>query len=368
MSRMKILHVARMVYEPQNGVIAIVPQHLYHQSAYADVALLNIRAYTPEGDEAAVFSTYYYQDYTHLSALPDGFATPDLVVFHEIYWPEFLKIYPYFKKAGIPYIVIPHGASNKVAQRRRFLKKILGNLFFFNSFVNSAAAVHYLSDFDRKHSVFSNPRTIVQGSGIPLHKERKTKFSPSGLKLIYIGRLDVVVKGLDIMLEMAKKYRDSLREHGVTITIAGSNSSGGQQIISDFIIHHELQDIVFLEPPIFGDDKVKKLLNNDVFFQLSRTEAQSLGVSEAMNLGMPTLVTPGTSFYERAVEHGIAIPVKTEDDIHNAIMRALDDKIHLKVIGERAAAFIEEHYAWPRVARRIFDAYERIIKTRQRSI
>lgn len=361
---MKILHVARIIHEPQNGVINVVPQHLKYQSLYADVALLNIRPFTPEIKEpkkGKSIPVYYYSKYQLLDTLPDGFSTPDLVVFHEIYWPEFLKISKYFKKIGVPYIVIPHGASSKVAQKRRRAKKVIGNLMFFNSFVNSAAAIHYLSDFDKALSVFSNSRNVVQGSGIELHDERKQGFSTSGLKLIYVGRLDVVVKGIDIMLQMVKKYQTSLREHGVKITIAGSNSSGGQQIIEKYIFDNNLEDIISLEPAIFGDEKIRKILDNDLFFQLSRTEAQSLSVSEAMNLGMPTIVTPGTSFYEKAKQYNIAIPVKTKEDVYGAIKTALNDKKYLGVIGENASKYIQKNYEWHEVGRKTIQYYEKVV-------
>lgn len=357
---MRILHIANVRDRPQSGVSTVVPKHLRYQRDNADVALLNITTFTPPESEGA-YRTYFLSDFKDLSALPDGYATPDLVVFHEIYWLPFIRIYKHFKGMNIPYIVVPHGSSTKTAQRQKYLKKLVGNMLHFKTFMNSAMAIHYLSDFDRQQTIFPRPTPLVQGSGIPLSSHKKRKFSQSGLKLIYVGRLDVIVKGLDLMINMAVKHKDQLKRLGVTITIAGADAAGGELWLKKAISANALDDIVILKPAIFGEEKIRTILEHDVFFQFSRTEAQCLGLMEAMDLGMPSLVTPGTSFYDIAKDFETAVPIDTEEDAHRAILFLLENRGHLLKIGSNASAYIESRYDWPSVGRATVKQYRDLL-------
>jgi glycosyltransferase involved in cell wall biosynthesis len=244
------------------------------------------------------------------------------------------------------------------------MKKALGNLFLFNRFMKNAASIQYLSDFDKEQSAFPNVRPIVQGSGIVSRKSKKTSFSKEGLKLIYVGRLDVNVKGLDLMIEAAKQHKSAFEDGNISVTIAGADPKGEMEL-KNTIEKHNLAGIITLEPAIYGDDKINKILEHDIFFQLSRTEAQCLGLMEAMDIGMPSLVTKGTSFFDVAKKYKIAIPVEsTPESIGNIILSSLKDRHSLSTIGSNASRYIKENYNWDIVGGAMIEEYRTLLKDR----
>ena len=57
-----------------------------------------------------------------------------------------------------------------------------------------------------------------------------------------------------------------------------------------------MSDIIELNGPVFELEKFERLNETDIFIQTSKSEGQSTGLLEAIGLGLPCLVTPGTNF------------------------------------------------------------------------
>ena len=219
-----------------------------------------------------------------------------------------------------------------------------------------------MSDTERMTSVAPHHKCIVQGSGIELHKNRKTQFSPEGLKIIYVGRLDVEVKGLDILLQTAIEYQKYFRDKKLSVTIAGPDTKGGYSWLDKSITTNGISDIVFLEKPIFGDDKVQKLIESDVFVQLSRTEAQCLGLMEAMDLGLACIVSPGSTFYDVAKTHKLAAPCSGNSKSLFKILAALENnKSIMKKYSLNGSDYIAETYDWKIVGKSIIEDYRQLL-------
>ena len=79
-------------------------------------------------------------------------AKPDIVVFEDLYYLEFPLIAKSLTKRKIPYIIIPRGCMTACAQRKKRLKKFVGNTLFFNRFIDGALAIEYLAENERKNA------------------------------------------------------------------------------------------------------------------------------------------------------------------------------------------------------------------------
>lgn len=359
--RLNILHVAHIDNHQHSGVAVVVPNYLKYQAPHANVALLNLASHKPKGSDL-IYPTFLYEN-DDLSSLELPFNTPDLVVFHEVYRPAFAKIAKRLTQRNIPYIITPHVSLTKTAQHHKRIKKVIGNALIFGNFIKDAAAIHYLSESEMVQSKqFSKIPSFICGNGIELKGRMKKKFSKKGLRLIYVGRLEIKIKGIDRLLDTANLTQRGMRDNGIRLTIRGYDEANNSRWIKDKIAEYGISDIVDFGGPLFGADKVKEILKHDCFIQLSRTEGQPLAIMEAMDMGMPIIVTQGTTFGDIALTERIGFFVVDEPgDIGRSIEDIVSRSDELEDISIRSSRYANEYYAWNRVSKIMVKEYLNIL-------
>ena len=115
---MVFLHIASIKNRPFCGVDVIVPKHIIEQQKIETVGLINISNVKCLGIE----KQYEYDKRFNIIKLPDPFNKPDLVVFHQVYSPEYIFISKQLFKQNIPYIIVPHGSLTVEAQKQKRIK------------------------------------------------------------------------------------------------------------------------------------------------------------------------------------------------------------------------------------------------------
>lgn len=354
---MVILHVAKIETNVDNGVNAVVPKHVAWQGKYAETALLNVNNVAIDG----VRQLKYVGADSFPEALSQPFDKPDLVVFHEVNVIEFIALYKKLKKAGIPYVIVPHGEITTQALKKKWLKKKIAYFLWFNGFIKNAKAVQCLSqgEFDES-KIKCNKFIASNGTDIP--SESKRYNGGAGMKLLYIGRLDWVHKGLDLMINAIGSIRDFARENAISLDIYGPDFFGRREKVESIIEENNVRDIVKVHDPVFGEEKKEIILSHDVFIQTSRFEGQPLGVLEAMSYGMPVIATKGTNFVENIKEcDGGYDAGETESQIADAIRTAFETKSRWQKIGNNARKFVNEKYNWDTMANKAIAQYGRYI-------
>ena len=162
---MVVLHISYMVGSPYRGVDVVVPKHVQSQEKYACVGILNINDICIPN----VKNILEYDKKFDIRKLNPPFDNPDIVVFHEAYRFEYLKISAVLRKKGIPYIILPHGELQIEAQKRKHLKKFIANKLLFEKFINSASAIQCLSKKELESTNFGKTKFIgTNGISMPV--------------------------------------------------------------------------------------------------------------------------------------------------------------------------------------------------------
>lgn len=353
---MVILHVATIKNNPFNGVCVVVPQHVTAQSDHAKVALLN----TVNEQIGGISVQFTYDEGVGIGGLPSPYDKPDLVVFHECYRPAYLKIAGWLRKNSIPYVLVPHGELTKEAQKKKWLKKKVANFLLFNRFISGARAVQFLSHREMGLSSFGK-RRFVGTNGTTVSAVDREDIGEKAKSFLYVGRLEVLTKGLDLMIKAVAKIKDEFANNGCTLSIYGPDYNGRYAEVESLIKENCVEDIVFLNREVSGEEKRKLLLSANVFVQTSRTEGMPLGILEALGMGIPVLITEGTTLGELVREYDAGYVAKTEvDDLAKTFLQAIRDKGELRDKSKNANRLALENFSWETVSKKTVEDYKNL--------
>lgn len=353
---MVILHIASIKNSPYSGVCVAVPQHIREQQKNQDVALINIKNIKIDGVE----HQFDYKDSFSISSLPLPFNTPDIVIFHETYIVDYLKIYKQLNRNKIPYIIIPHGELSTEAQQKKWIKKKIANILFFGQFINSAKAIQCLSKREFEATKFGRKK-IIGSNGIYMPECKKESWG-NHFDFLFIGRLEARIKGLDIMLDAVTINADLLRAKNAKLHIYGPDFGGRYDMLLSMIKERNIEDIVILNHEISGKEKEEAILHSDIFIQTSRSEGMPMGILEALSYGIPCIVTEGTTLAEIVSLYDAGWSAKTDaDSVAVQMKKAMLEKATWKKKSYNARKLISEHFIWEEVSNRVLEQYSQII-------
>ena len=354
---MKILHITDLVNSNGNGVAVAVSYYVKYEKYKADVAVYNLNS-SFECEIDNIYTKYVYSD---ISLLPNGFNRPDIVIFNEVYKRNYLKIYKYCLKNNIPYIIVPHGCLVAVAQKKKKMKKFLGNLLFFNRFIKKSSAIQFLNISEKNDTYFKYSNYIISGNGVDefLNKE---KVKITGKDLIYIGRYSIYHKGLDMLVKVCSNNASWFRNNKVKVQLYGRTSGNDLKKLEKIVEFNKIDDILIINGPVYKDDK-RNILNKAYgFIQISRHEGQPMGIVEALALGIPCIVTSGTTFAEFVNHNNCGIGVSFDEiEIFDAIKKIYSSNDIRNSYSINAIDATKKYFSWDKIISKLLDDYELII-------
>lgn len=353
---MVILHIFNSLGREFAGTDVVIPKHIKAQQKLETVGCVNITNVKIDGIE----NQFEYTEDFKISNLQEPFNKPDIAIFHEVYYPKYLRISKLFRKENIPYIILPHGCLTAGAQKKKRIKKMLGNILF-RPFVKGAKAIQFMAEGERQTTKVK-AAGFVGGSGWDIPEKQKQAFSDDKIQFVYIGRLDAFHKGLDYMLDAFKMVMDSPYKDKCELNIYGPDRDNEFSNVEMMIQERSLNGLVKLNKAVFGEKKEKILLNSDIFIQTSRFEALTLGILEAQAYGLPCLVTPGTTWKELVLNNNSGwAPELDAKSIYEAIVSAIEERSTFEEKSKNARALVEKEFSWDSFAKQIIENYKNFI-------
>lgn len=259
------------------------------------IFLINENKVAAKGENislATSFSTF--------KALLKGFG-PEIVIFHSLHKPIYLRIYRELKRRGIPYCIEFHGAASYENAQKGKYKKLIANYLGFNKFIKDAASVIYLNKQEQEDSIFHrlNPKYMIIPNGIhPLKEGSIAKPEEGKLHILYLGRIDENHKGLDVLTKAIGILEKEGWSEKIHFDFYGVEDNPGN--FPEEIKRH--QQIATFHGPVFGEAKNEVYARSHIYILTSRYEGMPLTIFEALAYGCPCIVTPYTNCGEFLTE------------------------------------------------------------------
>lgn len=358
---MVILSISKLSGNESAGININIPKFVkylneYCDSGYLDCGNADLKKFNGYNN---FFRFSNFKNFS-IRSLPEPFCNPDFVVFQTLYVPEFIKIYKELTKLGIPYTIIPRCSMTKMAQKKKFLKKKLGNILYFNKFIKNAKFIHFLTynEYKESKSCFDFKDKVIIGNGMETPNKKYFIKNRKYFNITFIGRVDIYHKGLDLLADAVNLDKSFFLNNNITINIYGPNVNGGIKYLNNKIQKNGLENIIYLHDSVFGDDKEKVLLDCDVFIQTSRLEGHPTGVIEAISYGIPVIVTPGTNVSDEVELNNLGFVAESDiNSILNTIKTAYKNKDRYDLISKNCISYAKNNFDWEDICKKIINEY-----------
>ncbi len=176
--------------------------------------------------------------------------------------------------------------------------------------------------------------------------------------ILFMGRLEVNQKGLDLLLESYKTVQDEL---DFSLVIAGSGMPADQEILKSLVRKLHLGKNIIFVGRIEGEKK-KRLLRNAIFVVIpSRYETYSLIALESLNYGIPIVCfdIPGLRWIPKSVS--IKIPIFNSHMFGKAMVKLSKDIKLRKLLSERGRKLVTLQ-TWDNIAKKYKTFVNTILK------
>lgn len=343
----------------------------HHLQLHADIKILTIHKNEAELEGAdpdmlndtriksfLSISNYYNYSGSFIREVRKIVQEVDLVHIHGLWHGAAYPSARVAIRAGVPFIVSPHGMLEADAfQRNGWKKKLFWGLLWKKVF-KRAAAVHCTakSEIENTYKFDPNARVIYVPNGIYLPRQTKIK---EANHLLFIGRLHPK-KAVDRILKAVKEV---IRDYpNLKVCIAGTGAPEYEKSLKQLCKQLNLQNQISFVGFTTGSAKDQLFLGAKIALVPSFSEGLPLAALEAMSYGVPLLITKSSNVPE-VTEFDCGLEIENNDPKTIAIgmKRLLNSNLNL--LGDNARKVAAEKFQWKIVASQLYEAYEKVVKS-----
>lgn len=368
---MRIAQVVPAGANPHSGVPVVIVQLAVHLARRGhDLELWQLKPWSKE--QAAV----------HLPALgdagvpliapaaagPRGYATlagrsVDVVHLHSVFTPPNALL---ARRLRTPYVISPHGGYAPASLARNPGRKAVYGRLVERRMLRRAVLRVALTEVEARDVVAfggGEPITIIPNGVAPvLEQVDRTVFrqelglGPDDRLLLFVGRLDVFHKGLDVLLDGVAEAQ------GWHLALVGSDAGNGRSWLLEHARGLRMLSRLTLTGPRHDRQLHEAFAAADCFALTSRWEGLPVALLEALAHGVPSVVSPAVDRLV-GVSDAHAGWVADAPEL-GALLRRLESLgARERARRGRAARALAAGYDWDAVAGRYETAYARVISS-----
>jgi glycosyltransferase involved in cell wall biosynthesis len=309
-----------------------------------------------EGNVPVVVAPQAHRDrYTVLAA-----RDTDIVQLHSVFTPPNALL---ARRLRAPYVVSPHGGYAQASLTRSAARKTLYKHLVERRVLRRAALRVALTDveaeelraFGAAEPIAVIPNGVVPPPAVdPSTFRRQLGLSLGSRLLVFVGRLDIFHKGLDVLLEAVAAAP------GWQAALVGPDDRGGRQWLRRHAAMLGVGPRLSILGPRRGRALHEVFAAADLFALPSRWEGLPLSLLEALSHGTPALVTPAVDRLVGIADAGAGW-VAAPDEFGTAL-RGLErlEPEEWRRLADRSRT-LAARYDWAAVARRYEAAYEQVL-------
>lgn len=385
---MKVLHVIPYMH-PQGGGPPVAVDRICHElnRAGAEADILTTDLYTQDGnlswktdwfshermDIQPVTKQRPYADSPKLrSVLRKTVKNYDLVHLHTLWTYCSRAVKKYCRKRRVPYAVMPHGMLDPASlQRKQFKKAIYGKLVEYPILRSAAGLICTHPEEERlaRESVSDLPPAYITSLGADdppagretLRKEFYERYPEyeNHPTVVFLSRLHEK-KGLELLIPAFKAVVGSYPD--AHLLIIGSGERMYESDLRNLVRRNRITDNVTMTGHLGGRWKWQAMAAGDVFVLPSFQENFALVVVDALNLGLPVVLSNRVNIWSEVVDCGAGLECELDPEhIAEQLKWILSSEDACVTMGQWGQELVQREFTWKRCAERTLAAYETIL-------
>jgi glycosyltransferase involved in cell wall biosynthesis len=298
----------------------------------------------------------------------------DIVHVHTLWSPLNISVRRACSQYSRPYLLMPHGMLDPYSLSVKGLKKTMYLQAFERHNIAGAQRMIYTTPEEQRLAELSGLR-MPEGSLIPLgasassvprnvlRSQFLTRYPRAAGRrnLLFLGRLHHK-KGLDRVINCLPALKEAVPD--ILVVVAGDGDAGYTRHIKQLVSASGLDDCVMFTGRLDGELKWASFAAADLFLLPSRQENFAITVAEAMQMGVPVVITDKVNTWPYVKEAGAGI-VLVEDDIAVSLGAAIEGLLKNEPervrMGLQGSIYARERLTWDASARKLVVCYEQVL-------